>query len=102
MEDTERNTREDWQEEEIKLPTLTFNSEAERLEMTERTVKQRYKHVPVTELKLCSRDNHYFELYDGGRRQNGRVLVECRKCPIGKQLQVGLDMLEDGRITSSR
>jgi hypothetical protein len=88
----------EWQEETVEVPTLDFDPKTEKLVPGTRQETQRFKHVPLIPQNICAADDHYFELVDGGRRQNGQVLAKCRKCPIGVKVRVGSDKIENGRV----
>lgn len=91
----------EWQTEEKAVPTIVMGEDGEP-QMGERVVKQRYMHVPLIPHTICSAGQHYFAFIDGGRRQDGRALVKCRRCPLGKQFLPHKHRLKDGRLIEYR
>lgn len=91
----------EWQTETVKQPTYVMNASGQ-VELGEREVKRRFIHVPLVPHKICEQDDHFFALVDGGKRQQGMILVKCRHCAVGKQLVPGRHKLVDGKLLPFR
>lgn len=91
----------EWQIETITQPALVMNEQG-KVEMGERQVKRRFIHVPLIPHRVCAPDNHQYQFVDGGKRQNGMVLVKCRNCSVGKQFVPGVHRLQDGKLLPFR
>lgn len=89
-------TLNEWQTETVKQPTYVMNEQGQ-VDVGEREVKRRYVHVPLIPHKICEGE-HHLDLVDGGKRQEGMVLVKCRRCAVGKQLVPGQHRLVEGRL----
>jgi hypothetical protein len=76
----------EWQIEGRPLPVVTLDQQG-KPSIGERTVKQRYMLSPLIPHTICDPDRHYFQYVDNGRHQDGRVLVRCRDCSVGKQFR---------------
>lgn len=87
----------EWQTDEKRLPTLTLDEQGNP-SIGERVVKQRYTYVPLIPHRICEAEDHRYTFVDGGRRQQGQVLVKCRHCPVGKIFVPGYHKLDDGRL----
>ena len=88
----------EWKTEEKRLPTIVLDVEGKR-SIGERVVTQRYAYVPLIPHQICSSDDHSFGLVDDGRRQpDGRVLVKCQHCPVGRIFVVGKHKIKDGML----
>lgn len=99
----------EWQEEERTVPQLEFDVEFDARgnptritpRMTEKKIKQRFMYSRLTPYDLCAPDAHYFEIKNGGKRVAGRLVVQCRNCPLGKNFVVGVHQLIDGKIVET-
>ncbi len=61
---------------------------------------QKVAYVQLTPLSKCNGD-HVYAFKNNGKRENGRVLVQCRNCPYGKIFTPGIHTLVNGHIISS-
>ena len=103
---TEEPLLEEWQEESKTVPTLKTVFEVnEKGDVTnvsqqviEETYKQKYILTKLVPQSVCDEGQHYFVFLNEGNREGGRVLVKCRKCPLGKNFVVGIHELVDGKL----
>lgn len=86
-----------WQDETVEVPAATLDKD-EKVTATTRQETRRYALATLTPHNVCVPAEHSFAFVDGGRRQDGRVLVKCRKCPFDRQLIVGVHTLRDGKL----
>lgn len=87
----------EWQTETRKIPTYQLNEKGE-LVIGEREVTERFKYTRPIPHKFCSEGSHFYEFVDGGRRQDGRVLVKCKRCSLGRVFIPGRHRLENGKL----
>lgn len=96
----------EWIEEERRVPSteyeVEFDDQGNPVRVTphevEKVVTEKVIYASMTPHKLCSPDQHYFEIRNGGKRVAGRLEVQCRHCGLGKNFVLGVHRLVDGRI----
>lgn len=86
-----------WFEETKEIPVKVFDEYGNE-HITTREVKEKVLYTQLKPQSMCSKNDHDFELVEGGKRINGRVLVKCKNCTIGSQIIVGVTTLENGKI----
>lgn len=94
-----------WIEEEQHIPVLIPDMDAEgnlSFKQGERVVTEKVMYTPLIPHQTCEGGNHAFELVNGGKREAGRVLVQCRNCSLGKDFIPGIHQLIDGQIVERK
>ena len=98
----------EWIEEEETVPvetpifSVSENGKSlnfEGIKTVEKKVKHKVAYASLSPLKLCAKGKHYFEFENKGKREGGRVHVKCVNCPIGGIFRVGIDKLENGKMS---